>query len=179
MSEERKNNSTESIRLKELRIKLRISLNALYKITGVSTATLASIQKGSINYNNATLTTLSQAFGIEKNLFYDLTVAAPSREKLISALKKYVKQIGVDIDVKSLVSKSMTSFILTDYIDMGFLNTYKSTGQIIKEIAAEYNVQLKSPQTSKILLTKAADNNGVLEKRSGIKANTNEYRRKR
>ncbi len=157
------NKTPESIRLRQLRLVVRAPLRSLYLITGISTATLSNIEKGSTSYQNSTIITLSNAFQVDRTFFLDLDKSVPSEQSLVNSLSDFAKSRGVEVPMSSLIQKSITSLLIDDYIENGSLEEFKTITTIKQEIKEEYGIQPASSQTSKRLTERCTK--GILERR--------------
>lgn len=163
MAKLRANKTPESIRLRQLRLVVRAPLRSLYTITGISTATLSNIEKGSTSYQNSTIITLSNAFHVDRTFFLDLNKPIPSEQVLINALSDFAKSRGVEVPINSLIQKSITSLLIDEYIENDNLEEFKTIKAIKQEIKEEYGILPASSQMSKRLTERCAK--GILERR--------------
>ena len=157
------NKTPESIRLRQLRLTVRTPLRSLYIITGISTATLSNIEKGSTSYQNSTIITLANAFQVDRAFFLDLQKSIPSEQALVNALSDFAKSRGVEIPMNLLILKNITSLLIDDYIENGNLKEFKTLKIIKQEIKEEYGILPASSQTSKRLAERCSK--GILERR--------------
>jgi len=136
-------------KVKAIRELADLSQEQVQKATGISQSHLAQIESGKFNFRISYLALFAEFYGLEEAELLNYKSALPDSDDLKKRIEKYLKKQNIDPSL--VLKKSVTKIIERYVLPSKFLNTPRSTKEIVDYIREKQKVKFTTTEVSRTL----------------------------